>query len=270
MILEELGSLGYIQKIWDEDDGIHIVAEEERRLRKDVQDILYRKKCVLETFKKMDVSLEDIFLRSVKGEAQAKEDGARLPSEKAGPPADKTGRPGMGPAGPKARKEAEGPEEGFEEAGEGPRKETEEPDDGFEEAGDGFEEPDEGPRIKAPPAKKKAMPAPAEKAPEKAAPLPPPPPPDEEGGAAPAKPKTSKKDKEEERKKRLAALEAEKARLMQEMEDEEEEMDASVQSTSHPSAKGRREDEEEEMDASVQSTSHPSAKGRREDEEEVD
>ena len=233
-ILKHLKALGYLQKVWDEEDGIHVIAEEERRLRKDVQDILYREECVLETFRKIDVSLEDIFLKSVKADTP----GAKTKEEEV----------------PKVE---QGPEE---------KEAPEEKEEVTEKA---IEETPVAP-VKD---KAKPKPAQMPKTPTKAAPTEPeeeelPPPPTDEP-LPPAHPKAkkgdiSKKEKEEARKKRLAALEAERAKLMKEMDEDDEEMDASVQGTCEGGEAAKHAKCATRTDAS-----HPSAKGHR-DEEEVD
>jgi len=67
-----LQRFSYIQKMWEDDDGIHIQSEEETRLHKDVQKVLYENDSILETFKKIDISLEDVFLKTVEEESDKK------------------------------------------------------------------------------------------------------------------------------------------------------------------------------------------------------
>ena len=65
-VLKELKRLPYVKRAWvDDEDRIQVVSDKDDVLQEAVTRIVYESKAVMMSFKKRDVSLEDIFLTSV-------------------------------------------------------------------------------------------------------------------------------------------------------------------------------------------------------------
>ena len=65
-VLEELKKLTYVKRAWiDDDERIQVVSDKDDVLQEAVTEIVYKSKAVMMSFKKREVSLEDIFLSSV-------------------------------------------------------------------------------------------------------------------------------------------------------------------------------------------------------------
>jgi ABC-2 type transport system ATP-binding protein len=65
-ILQELKKLPYIKRVWmDDEDRIQVVSDKDDVLQEAITKIVYESKAMMKAFKKRDVSLEDIFLKSV-------------------------------------------------------------------------------------------------------------------------------------------------------------------------------------------------------------
>jgi ABC-2 type transport system ATP-binding protein len=66
LILERLKRLRYVKRAWiDDENRIQVVSEKDDVLEEAVTEIVYKSKAIMMSFKKRDVSLEDIFLSSV-------------------------------------------------------------------------------------------------------------------------------------------------------------------------------------------------------------
>jgi len=66
LVLKKLTRLPYVKRAWiDDEDRIQVVSEKDDVLQEAVTEIVYKSKAVMMSFKKRDVSLEDIFLSSV-------------------------------------------------------------------------------------------------------------------------------------------------------------------------------------------------------------
>jgi ABC-2 type transport system ATP-binding protein len=67
-ILQELKKLPYVKRVWlDEEQRIQVVSDKDDVLQEAVTKIVYESKSMMKSFKKRDISLEDIFLKSVSG-----------------------------------------------------------------------------------------------------------------------------------------------------------------------------------------------------------
>ncbi len=65
-ILKKLKGLPYVKRAWiDDENRIQVVSDKDDVLQEAVTEIVYKSKAVMMSFKKRDVSLEDIFLTSV-------------------------------------------------------------------------------------------------------------------------------------------------------------------------------------------------------------
>jgi len=65
-ILKELKRLPYVKRAWiDDEDRIQVVSDKDDVLQEAITRIVYESKSIMKSFKKRDVSLEDIFLSSV-------------------------------------------------------------------------------------------------------------------------------------------------------------------------------------------------------------
>ena len=65
-ILEKLKELSFINRAWiDEEERIQVVSDEDEALQEAITRIIYESKAMMRSFKKRDVSLEDVFLESV-------------------------------------------------------------------------------------------------------------------------------------------------------------------------------------------------------------
>jgi ABC-2 type transport system ATP-binding protein len=65
-ILLELKKLPYIKRVWiDNEQKIQVVSDRDEALQEAITKIVYESKAMMKSFRKRDVSLEDIFLRSV-------------------------------------------------------------------------------------------------------------------------------------------------------------------------------------------------------------
>jgi ABC-2 type transport system ATP-binding protein len=65
-ILLELKKLPYVKRVWIDDEArIQVVSDKDDALQEAITRIVYESKAMMKAFKKRDVSLEDIFLKSV-------------------------------------------------------------------------------------------------------------------------------------------------------------------------------------------------------------
>ena len=65
-ILQKLKKLPYVKRVWiDNEQRIQVVSDKDDVLQEAVTKIVYESKAMMRSFKKRDISLEDIFLRSV-------------------------------------------------------------------------------------------------------------------------------------------------------------------------------------------------------------
>ena len=65
-VLKELEDLPYVKRVWiDDEDRIQVVSDKDDVLQEAITKIVYESKAMMISFKKRDVSLEDIFLSSV-------------------------------------------------------------------------------------------------------------------------------------------------------------------------------------------------------------
>jgi len=75
-ILKELKKLPYVKRVWiDDKQRIQVVSDKDDVLQEAITKIVYESRAMMRSFKKRDVSLEDIFLRSV---SEKDEDGSEF------------------------------------------------------------------------------------------------------------------------------------------------------------------------------------------------
>jgi len=66
IVLKKLMRLSYVKRVWIDDEArIQVVSDKDDILQEAITEIVYKSKAVMMSFKKRDVSLEDIFLSSV-------------------------------------------------------------------------------------------------------------------------------------------------------------------------------------------------------------
>jgi ABC-2 type transport system ATP-binding protein len=74
-VLKELKKLPYVKRVWiDDEQRIQVVSDKDDVLQEAVTKIVYESKAMMRSFKKRDISLEDIFLRSVSEEDEGNHD----------------------------------------------------------------------------------------------------------------------------------------------------------------------------------------------------